>query len=111
MANSLNARIYQRTNTIAQGDTASTIQIELLDHNLMNVTYLDGSTAKVNLVRNGTIEHSFNVRLFYQLLEFNLPSTIRAGTYTVSIVVNQHDETYVFPSSQDLKIHVIKSYL
>lgn len=110
MANSLNVRILNNINTIAQGDTASTIQIELLDDHKLAMPNLDGREALINFTnREGEIVYQVNTKVFDSRVEFNIDAVLPYGKYTLEIILKYSGYTYIFPSNGGAKLNVSKS--
>ena len=110
MANSLNVRILNNINTIAQGDTASTIQIELLDEHKLVMPNLDGREALINFTnRVGEIVYQVNTQVFDSRVEFNIDAVLPYGKYTLEIILKYGGYTYIFPSNGGAKLNVSKS--
>lgn len=110
MAGSLNIRILNNITDIAQGDTASTIVVELQDENKLPIYTLNGRSAQVNLIdKKGEIKQQYNTFVFDSIVEFNLDATIPIGSYRVEIRVSAEDSLYVFPSKVNYILKVNKS--
>src|SRR5690625_7769387 len=73
LANSLNVRLVNMVTDIAQGDTASTVILELLDENKLIIPTLNGKSALVNFI-NGTneIQYQYTRLVFDIRIEFNI---------------------------------------
>lgn len=110
MGNALNVRILNNINTIAQGDTASTIQVELLDEHKLIMPELDGVAALINFTDgNGEIVYQVNTVVFDSRVEFNIGAVLPYGKYTLEIVIAREGYTYVFPSNGKTLLNVNKS--
>ena len=110
MGNALNVRILNNINTIAQGDTASTIQVELLDEHKLTMPEFDGVAALVNFVNGkGEIVYQVNTVVFDSRVEFNIGAVLQYGKYTLEIVIAREGYTYVFPSNGKTELNVNKS--
>ena len=110
MGNALNVRVLNNINTIAQGDTASTIQIELLDEHKLAMPEFDGVAALVNFVDGrGEIIYQVNTVVFDSRVEFNIGAVLQYGKYTLEIVIAREGYTYVFPSNGKTELNVNKS--
>lgn len=110
MSNALNIRIIDDITTIAQGDTASTITIELLDDNYLILPYLNGSEAVINFISSaGEIKYQVNTFVFDSRVEFNMDTVLDPDSYRVEISVYIDQTTYVFPSNTDYRLKVNKS--
>lgn len=110
MGNALNVRILNNINTIAQGDTASTIQVELLDEHQLTMPEFDGVAALVNFVNTkGEIVYQVNTVVFDSRVEFNIGAVLQYGKYTLEIVIAREGYTYVFPSNGKTELNVNKS--
>lgn len=110
MANSLNVRILNNINTIAQGDTASTIQVELLDEHRLVMPEFDGVDALVNFVdARGEILYQVSTKVFDSRVEFNIGAVLQYGKYTIEIVIAREGFTYIFPSNGKTELNINKS--
>lgn len=110
MGNALNVRILNNINTISQGDTASTIQIELLDENKLTLPELNGESALINFVAgNGEIVYQVNTAVFDSRVEFNIGAVLPYGKYTLEIIIAVEGYTYIFPSNGKTVLNVNKS--
>lgn len=110
MGNALNVRVLNNISTIAQGDTASTIQVELLDENKLTMPELDGVEALVNFIDvKGEIDYHVDTVVFDSRVEFNIEEVLPYGKYTLEIVITVEGFTYVFPSNGKTKLNINKS--
>ena len=110
MGNALNVRVLNNINTIAQGDTASTIQIELLDEHKLAMPEFDGVAALVNFVDGrGEIVYQVNTVVFDSRVEFNIGAVLQFGKYTIEIVIAREGYTYVFPSNGKTELNINRS--
>lgn len=110
MGNALNVRILNNINTISQGDSASTIQIELLDENKLTLPELNGESALINfVVGNGEIVYQVNTAVFDSRVEFNIGAVLPYGKYTLEIIIAVEGYTYIFPSNGKTVLNVNKS--
>lgn len=112
MSNALNVRLVSGIREIAQGDTASTIVLELLDENKLVLPYLDGKNALIEFIdRKGEVQYQINTFVFDSRVEFNVDTVLPAGTYTILIRVDYDDKTYIFPSNVSYWLRINKSAL
>lgn len=110
MGNALNVRVLNNINTIAQGDTASTIQVELLDEHKLTMPEFDGVAALINFVNGkGEIDYQVNTVVFDSRVEFNIGAVLQHGKYTIEIVIAREGYTYVFPSNGKTELNINKS--
>lgn len=110
MSNALNLRLINRVTEIAQGDNASTINLELLDNNQLTMPFLDGKIADIYFIgSDNQIKYQTTAPVSNSDVEFNIDSVIEPGSYYVEIHVSYDDSNYVFPSSVDYSIKVNKS--
>lgn len=110
MAGSLNIKVLNNITDISQGDTASTVVVELQDENRLPVYTLNGLNARINLIdKDGEIQQQMNTFVFDSIVEFNIDATIPIGRYRVEIRVHVEDATYVFPSKVDYVLKINKS--
>lgn len=112
MSNALNVRLVSGIREIAQGDTASTIVLELLDENKLVLPYLDGKNALIEFIdHKGEVQYQINTFVFDSRVEFNVDTVLPAGTYTILIRVDYDDKTYIFPSNVSYWLRINKSAL
>ncbi len=110
MANSLNVRLVNEVSTIAQGDNASTVVVELLDENRLIMPSLNGKDALINFIDSkGEIQYQVSTVIFDSRIEFNIDSVINHGKYFVEIRVSYEGYSYVFPSSVDYVLRINRS--
>lgn len=110
MSNALNLRLINKVTEIAQGDNASTINLELLDNNQLTMPFLDGKIADIYFVgSDNQIKYQTTAPVSNSDVEFNINSVIEPGSYNIEIHVNYDGSNYVFPSSVDYSIKVNKS--
>lgn len=110
MANALNVRLINNVTSIAQGDNASTVILELLDNNRLIMPFLNGKTALINFISTrNEIQYQTTALIFDSRIEFNVDEVIPHGKYNVEVRVEEDDSSYVFPSSVDYKLTINKS--
>ncbi|WP_080875539.1 hypothetical protein [Oceanobacillus timonensis] len=110
MSNALNVRLINNVTSIAQGDNASTVIVELLDNNKLIMPYLNGRTALVNFINSkNEIQYQTTSPVFDSRIEFNIDAVIPANKYNVEIRIEYDDASYVFPSSVNYTLRINKS--
>lgn len=110
MANSLNVRLVNMVTDIAQGDTASTVILELLDENKLIIPTLNGKSALVNFINGkNEIQYQYTTFVFDSRIEFNVDTVIPHGTYNVEVRIQSDGFSYVFPSSVNYTLRINKS--
>ncbi len=110
MANSLNIRLINNVTDIAQGDTASTVILELLDENRLIIPTLNGKSALVNFINGkNEIQYQYTTFVFDSRIEFNVDTVIPHGTYNVEVRIQSDGFSYVFPSSVNYTLRINKS--
>lgn len=109
MVSALNMKVANKVTSIADGDTASVIELELLDNYLLPIPYLDGNSATISLIdESGTIRQEISSDIFDSRVEFGLPGALGSGIYEADVRVTVSGKQYVFPKNQ-FKLNVTKS--
>lgn len=109
MANSLNLAVVNDITNIAQGDTASTLVLELLDEKNLRVRYLDKHLAKVYLINNNEIKYEQQSKIFDSRLEINISEVLQPADYLVEVHVEVDGFRYIFPSDVNYKLRISAS--
>lgn len=110
MANALNVRLINNVTSIAQGDNASTVILELLDNNRLIMPFLDGKTALINFISGkNEIQYQTTAPVFDSRIEFNVDAVLPHGKYNVEVRIEDEDASYVFPSSVNYMLTIHKS--
>ena len=106
MANSLNLAIVNNITDIAQGDTASTLVLELLDEKKIRIRYLDKHQATVYLVNDGEIKYEQKCKIFDSRLEINISEVLKPLDYIIEVHVEVDGFRYIFPSDVNYKLRI-----
>lgn len=109
MANSLNLALVNNVTNIAQGDTASTLVLELLDEKNLRIRYLDKHTATVYLVNNNEIKYEQQCKIFDSRLEINISEVLQPADYLIEVHVEVDGFRYIFPSDVNYKLRISAS--
>ena len=109
MANSLNLAVVNDVTNIAQGDTASTLVLELLDEKRLRIRYLDKHQAKVYLVNNGEVKYEQQCKIFDSRLEINISEVLKPAEYVIEVHVDVDGFKYIFPSDVNYKLRISAS--
>lgn len=106
MANSLNLAVVNDITDIAQGDTASTLVLELLDEKNLRVRYLNKHFAKVYLINNNEIKYEQQCKIFDSRLEINISEVLQPADYLIEVHVEVDGFRYIFPSDINYKLRI-----
>lgn len=109
MSSALNVKVKNNVTSIAQGDSASSIVLELLDNNMMPIPYLENETATISLISDeGDVWYDSEVKVFDSQIEFSIEDTLKPGLYYTDIRIEIDGSMYVFPKQQ-YQLRVTKS--
>lgn len=109
MANSLNLSVANNVTAIAQGDTASTLVLELFDENMILIRYLDKYNAKIYLVNSGKVKYEQECMIFDSRLEINISEVLKPMDYSIEVHVEADGSKYIFPSDVNYKLRISQS--
>ncbi len=106
MANSLNLAVVNNVTNIAQGDTASTLVLEILNEQNVQIVYLDNYQATVYLVNDGVVKYEQKCKIFDSRLEINISEVLKPLDYIIEVHVEVDGFKYIFPSDINYKLRI-----